>query len=373
MGTTKNQLKPLWLFWAVIIAGIAARLLVGLRGHNYDMSSWWIITDILNHGGNVYASTDRYNYGPIWFNILHGLDMLGGHNQTALRYIIPGFLSLADVGIFYILWRIFGRVAAIFFFLNPVTIIITGYHTQFDNLAILLGLLSVLIIGDDFEKPVDRRKFLGLLVLGFSLVTKHLLFAFPFWLAVKQKGMLQKLVVLLLPIAVFLAGFIPYWPGGNKGIIQNVFLYQSFNDQYFYYYLVPKAAQILFNAKTIWFLVLFIAAFIYRQKNAVESLLFYTAVLVAASPAIVNQYLAIPMPFVASHFNPMTLLYAAVATMHLLVNIDGLHITGLIVQKCNNVAICVLVLALIWTTWPQQMKALIDKCIFEVKNQFGLK
>ncbi len=370
---TKNQFKPVWLICAVIVVGIAARLLVAMRSHNFDMDSWWVVADILNHGCNVYAGTDRYNYGPVWFNILHGLDILAGHNHTALRYIIPGFLSLVDIGIFYILWRILGKLAAIFFFLNPITIIITGYHTQFDNLAILLGLLSVLLIGDDFDKPLDRRRLFGLLVLGLSLATKHLFFAFPFWLAVKQKGMNQKLMVLFLPIAVFAAGFLPYWAAGSNGIIHNVFMYHSINNQYFYFYLVPKAVQILFKAQTIWFLVLVISAFVYRQKNALESMLFYTAVLVAASPSIVNQYFAIPMPFVASHLNPLTILYTAVATMHLLVSNDGLFVTGLIVQKCNNVAVCVLVLALIWTTWPQQIKALIDRSLFEVKNQLGLK
>lgn len=370
MDKTNNHPKSLWLFLAVIIVGTAARLLAATRGHNYDIDSCRIIVNIINHSGNVYASTDRYNYGPIWFNIQHVLNLLAGHNETAFRYLVSGFLSLVDAGMFFILWRKFGKLVAVFFFLNPVSVIISGYHCQIDNLAVLLGLLAMLLVGDEFDRPVDRRKFFGLLVLGVSLSTKHVLFAFPFWLAVKQKGMLQKLVILLVPVAVFALGFLPYWPGGKQGIIQNVFLYRSLNNEFFYHYFVPTGVQLMFGSLTIWLFLLVIFAFIFRQKNAVESLLLYTCVLVCASPATANQYLAIPMPFVATHLNLLTILYTTVASLHLLVDPDGLHLTVLTFRKCDDVAICILCMALIWVTWRQSINALLEKCIFEVKSQF---
>ena len=371
MDKAKNHSRPIWLFFAVIIAGIAARLLVATRGHNFDIDSCFIIAGITDHGGNVYASTERYNYGPVWFQILHGLDVLARHHQTVFRYLVSGFLSLVDAGIFFILWRKFGKLAASFFFLNPVSIIITGYHCQIDNLAVLLGLLAALQLGDEFDKPVNQRKFFGLLVLGISLATKHVLFAFPLWLAVKQKGKLQKLVILLVPVAVFALSFLPYWPGGGQGIIQNVFSYRSVSNGYFYHLFVPAGVQFMFDSEMIWFFMLVIFALIFRQKSAVESLFLYTCVLVGTSPAIVNQYLAIPMPFVATHLNPFTILYAAIATLHLLVDVNGLHLTGLIFGKCDDVAICMLCLALVWVAWRQNITALIEKCVFEVKKQFG--
>jgi len=48
---------------------------------------------------------------------------------------MAGFLSLVDLGIFFVLWKKFGRPAAALFFLNPISVIITGYQSQFDNLA----------------------------------------------------------------------------------------------------------------------------------------------------------------------------------------------------------------------------------------------
>jgi len=377
MNQTRNHSKPVWLFLAVVIAGIAARLLVATCGHDYDMDSWQIMAKLADHGDNVYASTDRYNFAPGWFYILHGLNLLAGHNPDVLRYLIAGFLALGDAGIFFILWRRFGKLAGCWFFLNPISIIVSGYQCNFDNLAILLGLVAALLMGDEFDKPLNRRKFGGLLVLGLSLVIKHVFFAFPFWLAVKQKGMLQKLAVIGIPISIFALSFVPYWREGSQGIIHNVFLYRSFTNELFYRMFLPQIMQFMFGSQAVWFFMLVLFAFICRQKNTVEFLLFYTCVLVAASPASINEYLAIPGAFVATHLNLFTILYTIAGTWHLLVDVNGLHLTSLLGTNFIDIAICLLCLSLVWVTWRQNIKAwlkqLLEWCVLEARNQLGLK
>ena len=327
------------------------------------------------------------------------MNLLAGHNPTVFRYLVAGFLGLGDAGIFLILWRRFGRLAGCWFFLNPISIIISGFQNNFDNLAILLGLAAVLLMGDDFEKPVNRRKFLGLFVLGLSLVVKHVFFAFPFWLAVKQKGMSQKLAVVLIPLLMFALSFVPYWHGGSQGIIQNVFLYRSSTNEFFYRMFLPQFVQFMFGSQAVWFFLLVLFAFIYRRRNTVEFLLFYTCVLVAAAPANVNEYLAIPGAFVATHLNPLTILYTIVGTVHLLVTVNGpfgnsffcvkgfgaayvptadsLHLTSLFGFTLDDIAIYLLCLSLIWVTWHQNiaawLKQFLEWCIAEVKNQLGLE
>ncbi len=176
MENAKKFFQHGWLMALVVVAGLAARLAVSLRGHTYDVDSYFIVAGILRHGGNVYLETKRYNYGPIWFYLIHLLDWLAGGRENILRCLIAGFLSLVDFGIFLVLLRRVGKLAASLFFLNPVSILITGYQSQFDNLVILMGLWAIHLFGDDFDQPVNRRKFYGLLVLGLSLMTKHLLF-----------------------------------------------------------------------------------------------------------------------------------------------------------------------------------------------------
>jgi hypothetical protein len=377
MEKPEKQARPVWLFLAVLIAGIAARLLVATRGHDYDMDSFRIVVGIVEHGGNVYANTERYNYAPVWFHVLHALDLLAGHNPVVFRYLVAGLLSLADAGIFFILWRRFGGLAGCWFMFSPISIIVSGYQCNFDNVAIFLGLLAVLLMGDEFDQPLSRRRIWGLMVLGLSLAVKHVLFAFPFWLAIKQKGVSQKLAVILVPVSIFILSFIPYWSAGSQGIIQNVFLYRAVTNDFFYRMFLPQFVQYMSNSQTVWLFLLVLFAFIYRRKNAVESLLLYTCVLVAASPASLNEYLAIPMPFVATHLNPFTILYTAAGAWHLLVDVNGLHLASVPGTSFIDIAIGLLCLSLVWVTWRQTIvawfKKLLEWCAAEVKNQLGLK
>jgi len=297
------------------------------RGHNFDMDSWRLAANITAHHGNVYAETYRYNYGPVWFELLHVLDRIAQwlpNPYHAFRLMIVSVLTLADLGIWYLLKRRFGLVAGFLFFLNPISIIITGYHNQFDTLAILAALAAVVVYGEH-DGPLTRRTWWGLGLLGVSLTIKHLFFAFPLWLAVRQKGWRAKALVLVVPTGIFLLSFVPWLIGGEHGIAQNVFGYGSFNNAPFWYVLVPQAVQTIISFKLLFFGSLIIFAFIMRKRPVTEALLIYTLVLVVFSQAIANQYLAIVCAVIAVYPNVFFLLYAFFATLLLALSPAGLH------------------------------------------------
>jgi len=364
----------IWLA-AILVLGMAARFGIALLGHNYDFESYRVVADLLAQGKNVYASTTRYNYGPVWFNVIHLLDLLSARDPVIFRWLLVGLLSAVDVGIALILWRRFGKIAAALFLLNPVSIIISGYTNQFDNLAILIGLCAVVLIGDDFDRPIGRRKLLGLVLLGLSLMTKHLLFVFPFWLAVKQKGAVQKILMILVPALIFLAGFAPYWRDGEPGIIQNVFLYRSMYNHYLYSFLLPAFLQNCMSSQTFWFACLALFALVWRKSNGVESMIFYTAVLVAASPAITIQYLAIPLIFIATQLNCLTVIYTIMATVVLAVHPNSLRLPGVFPPMFPNIPVYILALAVAWSAWRAQITAaakfLYGRSKVEMENQLG--
>ena len=365
-----------WFFFMVLAAGIAARLFVATLGHDYDFDSW-VVNAKIPMWSNVYASTYRYNSAPAWFLILHVLYFLAGHDPAAYRYFVSGFLSLADAGIFFILWRKFGKLAGCWFFLNPISIIISGYQNNWDNIAIFTGLLAAFLIRDEFEKPLCRQRILGLVLLGISLVLKHVFFAFPFWLAVKQRGFGQKLLVILIPVGIFFLSFVPYWPGGKDEIIQNVFLYRSLPTGFFYHMMLPQFAQFMFSSQAIWFFCMVVFAFIYRQKTTLETMFFYTCVMVATSPASINEYLAIPLCFVATNLNVFTILYTFFGSLHLLVDYNGLQLKHMGTTYCLDMAVYILFLALVWVTWRQEITAVAKKVFkwgaLEIENQVGFK
>lgn len=269
------------------------------------------------------------------------------------------------------------KLAGVWFFLNPIPIIISGYQNNFDNIAILFALLAAFLIKDEFDQPPGRRALCGLAVLGLSLVLKHVFFAFPFWLAVKQRGLVQKLIVMVIPVSIFLLSFAPFWPGGAQGIIQNVFLYRSHPTEFFYQMFLPLFLQYMFSAKMVWFFLLVIFAFIFRQKTTIESLLLYTCVLVATCPASTNEYLAIPLCFVATHLNVLTILYTFLGSVQELVDYNGLQLTRISSKNCIDLAVYTLFLALVWSAWRSQIVGAAKKTcawvLLEIENQLGTK
>ena len=316
-----------WWVAGLLLLGIALRFIMMKRGHNFDLESWRLAADITANGGNVYADTYRYNYGPIWFEVLHILDRLAQlfpDPYHTFRFLIVGVLTLADLGIWYVLRKRFGLVAGFLFFLNPISIIISGYHNQFDTVAIFAALAAMMVYGDA-KDGLTKRKIWGLVLLGLSLTIKHIFFLFPLWLAVKQRGWREKLIVLSLPVGLFLLSFLPFVAEGHAGIIKNVFGYASFSNAPFWYAILPQFVQSVVSSKLLFFGALVVFAFILRRRPVLESLLMYTIVLVAFSAAIANQYLAIVCAAVAVFPNFFYALYILFATLMLAMSDAGLH------------------------------------------------
>lgn len=379
--TTATMADTRLIMILVVVLGVLARFAVATQGHNYDLDSYLVVADIVKRGGSVYAETSRYNYGPVWFHLVSWLRLAtswfpGIDPDLAFRYGLTCLLTAVDLCVFLILRRRYSGLAATLFLLNPVSVIITGYHCQFDNLAILLGLAAMLLLGDEMEVPL-RRTTAPLTLLGLSLATKHLLFLFPLWLAVKQRRAARKLWCLCLPTLVFLLGFAPYWAKGHQGIIKNVFLYTSLKNVIFYDLFVPQFFQFVFSAKMVWIMALVISAFVFRKQKPFESLLLYCAILVTCSPAIVNQYLVIVVPFIAVFPNVFFALYTAVATWFLLGDYYGLNIAAVrevvALDKHSYYALLILFMCsgLAWELCQTRLLAFRKLVYREILGQFG--
>lgn len=310
----------------VLLIGISARVLMPLRGFNYDIESWKIAADILANGGNVYGQTGRYNYGPIWFYILHFLDQFpgtGAGHFIAFRWKVALFLSAVDIGIFLVLLRVYGLVVASLFFLNPISIIITGYHSQMDNLALLIGLIAVLLIE---YKRHSWGLIPGLTVLGLSLMTKHFLIFFPLWLAFKEKRWSKKLLILLIPYGLFFISFIPFWKLGHSGILNNVFLYRSVTNAPFWSTFLPSVVYLAIPKIILFVGTLLLLGLIWRNKKPLESFNYYLVCVVIFSSAVVNQYFAISLPAIATQWNWAYTAFTLFTTIFLTVDWAGLHL-----------------------------------------------
>lgn len=170
-------------FAIVALASLVAKVLLATCGHNYDLDSYRIVASLVLQGKSFYANTSRFNYGPLWAYMLAGFQQLSNSlpamGGESFHVVVASFLGITDVALAAVLAVSYRYGAGIFFLCCPATILLTGYHSQFENFALLAGLAAWLQIRDGFTTA--PRLVLAALLLGLSLVIKHVLFLFPLW------------------------------------------------------------------------------------------------------------------------------------------------------------------------------------------------
>ncbi|MFM9172647.1 MAG: hypothetical protein ACKOQU_07675, partial [Acidimicrobiaceae bacterium] len=135
LSTYFDRYPKTYLWLAAVFVGTFTRIAVASLGHNGDFDFWLRHAEVVRNGGNLYEGGESYGYGPVWMYVLRFADLIQGtfsENRKIFRLVIILVLTLADLLIAAIIARRFSHYAALLFFLNPVSIIITGYHNQFD-------------------------------------------------------------------------------------------------------------------------------------------------------------------------------------------------------------------------------------------------
>lgn len=380
-----HTLKQRYIFWLCLCLGVVLRLWLSTLGHNFDLESYWLVSELVEAGRSVYAETARYNYGPLWFLILKPLReitrLVGVDDIFHFHVIVATFLTLVDLVITIVLKERYGLKASLFFILNPVSILITGYHSQFDNLAILIGWIGCCHLSR--SQGTDMRKlFIGTSLLGLSLATKHVLLFFPFWLwgLYAHSSPKARTIILLIPWLTFLLFFVPFLFDtlSVTGIIENVIQYNSpwrrgltaeltqiaLSSQIFSARYLTALSQLVFVLAVILSGPLWIAAG-RHPKRAKGLMLLYLVTLVAFSSSMANQYLSIPLIALARYYRVVfAWLYSGAATYLLLTEdagVFGERFSSMqVIDYSGTQVLLILVLVTVWRKSSSQTCA--DSC-----------
>ena len=317
--TTAREPRPA-LVLAGLVAGTALRLLLagGLDG-NYDQASWEIVARIVASGGNVYAETTRYNYGPAWSLILLALWKLHAVTGLSFHLCVRGFLSLADVGNALLVGDIARRAfstprgwATLAYALNPVAILVVGFHGQFDNLAALPLLAALRLALAPPSLPLGAIWALGTA----ALCVKHLNVFIVLALFLVVGSTLRRTAGLLAAaLAVFGASFLPHLSTGMDGIVKNVLLYRGLAHPYGLATFLPR--NVLF---VVFAVVLSATPFLARRflrLGPVETLELTTVALLVFIPGIGEPYFLLPVLFGAARRSLGWIVFTIVATFFL--------------------------------------------------------
>lgn len=309
---------------SVLILGVTLRFLISIKGYSVDIEHWRINAYLISLNLPIYGYGGN-NYGPIWIHILHILDKIPlinlGDENLNLRYKILFFLTFVDILIFFIANKIHNLKIASIFFLNPISIFITGYHGQMENLAVLIGLLSILV----FLKYKNKLKHLFFTVLiGISLSVKHILIFFPIWIFLKEKKLNLKIFYVLFPYLIFIVAFLPFDP--TLKIAFQELNHSSLNNYPFWSIFTPSFIGNYLGHKTLFIISLLFMGLFFQDKKLLELYYLYLISFVVFASSITNQYLVIPILAIAFFWNRFFLLYTISASIFYLIDDVALNI-----------------------------------------------
>jgi hypothetical protein len=201
------SLSPSLRRWApVLFAALAVRLIaVGLSARiTVDVERYHrVATHVLDVSLNPYTAPRLYPYPPLWVWFEAGAGWLERHGADfAVAIKLP--VVLADVGIVALLLG-WSRLAAWTYALHPVSILVSGFHGQFDSIMLLFVLAA--LHANERGRP-DRSA----LALSGAIATKSLpVLLLPFFaLTPSQDGWAQRarlVTFAVLPVAALL---LPY-------------------------------------------------------------------------------------------------------------------------------------------------------------------
>ena len=298
-----NAHKNLYIFLA-LAAGLLMRFAVLYFTDNTDFRNFYQTGKITASGLNLYGNFKSYNYEPIMFIILgkiYKAALFFENNILAFKIMHVAVLTISDLFIAKLVAKKIGLLWGLLFFLNPISTIIDGYHTQFDNIAIACGVYGIYYLSESFNnEKFCLADILGIALLSLSLIFKHVLWAFPLWILFNANiNTRKKILYAFIPPILFLLSFVPYWQEGSQGIIQNVFMYRSFKNFPLLGLGLAKQFGLNIDINTDILLVIFavlmsVSAWIFRKERITNLFMLYTMSVVAFSSGASGQQLVIP-------------------------------------------------------------------------------
>jgi len=329
----------------VILAGTIIRLVLamGVFG-NFDMDSYEIVVGIARKGGNVYAETKRYNYSPVWFMVLMALKRIQiAMPDLPFHFVVRLFLCCIDLLTLGVLLFIANirklppARTAILFYLSPVSFLVTGYHGQFENFAILMVLTGILLYLWFAARPVLRVALLWLFATAGMIVKHNVFYELIVCLHSSIKRYWIKISLFVASVAIFLSLFIPYWAAGRTGIIDNVFKYGSFSGTY--------GVTSLFELpylKYLFIAAMFLFPLVLRNRDIIAQCLLGVLFFLTFTTGFAAQYLVLPVALGAIRPSKFLLFYTLTASVLFLGNDNITAIPGFHLLKLNVVWVAVI-------------------------------
>jgi hypothetical protein len=240
---TQLQFQTGWrLGLAIAALAFALRLIPAVLAYGTsDVSTWELLGRLLLSGENFYA-TQLHNWPVLWIYFCAAAVLI--HDATGLPFFTLIKLPpiAADAAIAFVLYRLSARThpsprrastIGLTYALNPVSILISGYHGQFDSLMLAPTLLACSTLSNQLTK--SRKTQLGAaLALGLGIWFKPVpLLLLPILLP-RLATWRDRALFTVLAAAPAALGTLPYFVRWPTDVAANFFGYSSWFGQWGY-------------------------------------------------------------------------------------------------------------------------------------------
>lgn len=229
-----------WL-WAAAVAVVvrivpAALPLPATALVRWDMESYRLVAAAVAHHRDVYDLPGRYPYLPLHLYLLAGAGWLAKHTGLPFEFAVKLPAIAADASLAaMVAWaaaaqgrRYSAPALAMVYALNPLSLLVTAYHGQFDAIpaALLIGSRAVLAV-----HPRRWTAPLAGLLLGLAVAEKTWPALVAPLLLVRIRGVRQQVLFATcaaLPVLLCLALYQVRVPGGTLRALHTSLTYQGY-------------------------------------------------------------------------------------------------------------------------------------------------
>lgn len=249
IATGRSPAAMAAVFGLLVVASAALHLQViaTSTGVSYDIQSYAIQAATTLHHQNVYDVTTRYPYPPVWIWIVALMQVLATATQLPFGAVVELPALLGDLALMSLIYRyaqrrfgpsLYALLLAALFGLNPVTLLVSAGHGQFDSLVLFFLLLAAYLRAPTPDLPPDRKSnfrqshaLWSACALGVAVALKGypILYA-PYLVASAPKG--RRIASALLVLAPLVISGVIYslMFGFSSQMLPNILQYSSTYD-----------------------------------------------------------------------------------------------------------------------------------------------
>jgi hypothetical protein len=339
-----------WPHWmhsvlALLALTVAVRVVPALvlpAGTNFDIESYGIVASTLLHGQDVYQTGEligRHPYLPLQMYAFAGAFFLSTHLHLPFALLVKLPTIAADAMIVLLMYDFslktrgpqVATIVGLLFAMNPVSVLVTAYHGQFDSVPLACALASWYWYAlKNEENPVPSALIAGLF-LGLGVLDKTWPVVIGPILLLRITGRRAKGTFCLgvaAPVLVGIMVYVAWHPSSTAHLLSTALGYGSLFGLWGYSGIVALIGLLshrpslgflrlpwidnflnvdLYYGKFLTVFSIMVSYFVARDKDALRAIIITVLAVFAVTSSFSTNYLVWILPFAILADEPIQL------------------------------------------------------------------